>query len=187
MKKPKIFIFPGNGDSHIETSNWYAWARDELKRMGCEVFADDMPDPILAREIVWLPYMAKVINADPNVILIGHSSGGVAVLRYLEYHQVLGAIIVSVNHTDLGYTEERLSGYYNHPWEWKKINEHAKWIVQFHSKDDPFIPVAEARFVHEKIGSEYHELDDRGHFMPDHNPMNNTFPEIIDVIEKKLT
>lgn len=34
MTKPKIFLFSGNGNSHIDTDNWYAWVRDELKLRG---------------------------------------------------------------------------------------------------------------------------------------------------------
>ena len=187
MTKPKIFIFPGNGDSHIDAPDlWYAWVRDELKKRGYEVFAEDMPDAHLARAIVWLPYMAEVIGGDTNVILIGHSSGAVAILRYLENHRSLGAIIVGANHTDLGFVEEKLSGYYQDPWEWAKIKANTQWIAQFCSTDDPYIPLSEPRYIHEQLGTDYHELEGRGHFMVPHNPINNKFPEIIDVIETKV-
>jgi hypothetical protein len=159
---------------------------DELKKRGYEVFAEDMPDTHLARAVVWLPYMAQVIGGDTNVILIGHSSGAVAILRYLETHKVLGAILAGVNYTDLGYVEENLASYYSTPWQWAKIKANVGWISQFCSTDDPFIPLTEPRYIHDQLGADYHEMSDRGHFMVPHNPVNNIFPEIIEAIEAKL-
>lgn len=183
MTKPKIIIIPGNGDSHIETDNWYAWVRDELKGRGYEVIAEDMPDPVAAHANIWLPHIEKVFKADENTIIIGHSSGGVAVLRYLESHKLLGVIVIGVNYTDLGDEGERESGFYKNPWQWDKIKSNAKWIAQFASTDDPCIPIAEPRFIHDQLDTEYYELSNRGHFMIDHNPLNNTFPEIIEILE----
>lgn len=184
MTKSKIIIIPGNGDSHIKIDNWYAWVRDELKGRGYQVIAQDMPDPVAAHANVWLPHIKNVLKADKNTVIIGHSSGGVATLKYLETHKLLGAIIVGVNHTDLGFADEKESGYYDSPWQWNKIKANADWIVQFASTDDPYIPISEPRFIHDQLDTEYHELSDRGHFMIDQNPLNKTFPEILDVIEK---
>jgi hypothetical protein len=180
----KIIILPGNGNSNIETDHWYAWVRDQLKALGLEVIAQNMPDPEIAHKDIWLPHLKNHLHADENTIIVGHSSGGVAALRYLETNQLLGAVIAGVNHTDLGYPEEKASGYYDAPWQWDKIKEKAKWIVQFASTDDPFIPVEEPRLIHEKLDTEYHEFTNRGHFM---SPQNTTFPEIIEIIKQKLT
>ena len=89
MTKQKIIIIPGNGGSHIETDNWYAWARDELRSRGHEVIVEDMPDPVAAHANIWLPHIENAYKADENTIIIGHSSGAVATLRYLENHQLL--------------------------------------------------------------------------------------------------
>ena len=185
MTMPKIVIIPGNGGSHIKTDNWYAWVRDELKGRGYEVIAEDMPDPVAAHANVWLPHIENVQKADESTIIIGHSSGAVATLRYLENHKLLGAIIIGTNYTDMGEAAEKESGYYDAPWQWDKIKSHADWITQFISTDDPYIPKDETKFIHQKLNTEYHELTGRGHFMIDQNPINNTFPEIIEIIEQK--
>ncbi|MFZ2199499.1 MAG: alpha/beta hydrolase, partial [Microgenomates group bacterium] len=108
-----------------------------------------------------------------------------ATLRYLENHKLFGAIIIGVNYTDLDDESEKESGYYDAPWQWDKIRANAGWIVQFASTDDPYIPIDQPRFIHNQLNTEYHELSDRGHFMIGHNPINNIFPEIIDVIVQK--
>lgn len=187
MTKPKIIIIPGNGDSHIETDNWYAWVRDELRGRGYGVVAQDMPDPVAAHMDIWLPHIQNVFHADENTIIIGHSSGGIAALRYLESHRLRGAIIIGAMYTDLGFEDERESGYYESPWQWDKIKANAGWIAQFASKDDPYIPIDQPRFIHDQLSTEYYELEGRGHFMLEQNPINNTFPEILKVIEHNLT
>ena len=183
MTKPKIIIIPGNGDSHVETDHWYPWLRDELESRGYQVVAEDMPDPVAAHANIWLPHIEKVFRADENSIIIGHSSGGIAAMRYLETHRLSGAILIGVMHTDLGFEDERDSGYYDEPWQWDKIKANAGWIAQFSSTDDPYIPIEQPRFIHDQLSTEYHELSGRGHFMTDQNPLNNTLPEIIKIIE----
>lgn len=159
--------------------------RDELRGRGYEVIARDMPDPVSAHANIWLPHIEKNYKADGNTIFIGHSPGGVAALRYLESHKLYGAIIIGVNYTDLGDAGEQESGYYDSPWQWEKIKSNTGWIAQFASIDDPYIPIDQPRYIHEKLDTEYFEKADRGHFMVDQNPRNNTFPEIIDIVEAK--
>lgn len=51
--------------------------------------------------------------------------------------------------------------------------------MQLHSPSDQCIPVAEARFVADKLKSEYMELERRGHFM------GRQLPEVLKVLEQK--
>ena len=44
---------------------------------------------------------------DANTVLVGHSSGAVAAMRLLEKTPLLGAVLVSACHTDLGDAGER--------------------------------------------------------------------------------
>ena len=45
-----------------------------------------MPDPDLAREKIWIPFIKEKLGNDANVLkyVIGHSSGSVAIMRLLE-------------------------------------------------------------------------------------------------------
>jgi predicted alpha/beta hydrolase family esterase len=180
---PAVIILPGNGGTDIHHDHWYAGVAQQLRSRGYVVTLENMPDAVLARRTIWLPHIKNNLHADENTIIIGHSSGGVAALRYLETEKLLGVVVIGVNHTDLGFDEEKQSGYYADPWQWKKIRENSKWIVQFCSTDDPYIPIAEPRFIHEKLQSEYHEYTNRGHFGSD-KMSENFFPEIVTVIER---
>lgn len=181
--KPNVVIIPGNGDSHVETDNWYAWLKRELVKRGYPVTMTDMPDPIVAHMNIWLPYLEQHLITSDHTIVIGHSSGAVATLRYLEHHRLTGAILVSCNYTDLGFADEKEAGWYDAPWQWEQIKRNAGWIVQLHSDNDPYFDTTEPKYIQTNLGSELRILPNRGHFMTDHNPTNNQFPEIIEIIE----
>lgn len=180
----KAVIIPGNGNTEI-SENWFPYVKRGLESLGINVIAKNMPDPKLARRKFWIPFIEKELSRDENSILIGHSSGAVAILRYLENHKVVGTVIVGACHTDLGLEEGKLSGYFDDEWHWNEIKQNTGWIVQFASTDDPFIPIEEARFIRDKLDSEYHEYNDEGHFGGDKN--KTEFPEIVNIIREKLT
>jgi predicted alpha/beta hydrolase family esterase len=164
-------------------SFWFPYVREELKNLGLHVIAETFPDNQIAHAAIWLPYIEK-LGADENTIIIGHSSGAIAAMRYVQTHKLLGSILVSAYHTDLGDADEKESGYFSTPWDWEAIRQNQKWIAQFASTDDPFIPIEEARHIKEKLHTGYHEYSDQGHFGI---PVDKKeFPEIVSVVKTKL-
>lgn len=178
----KAILIHGNGGCTQE-GFWFPYVARELARLGIEVIAKDFPDSKLARAKYWLPYIAE-LGANENTILIGHSSGAIAAMRYAENHKILGSVLVSTYYTDLNDKEEKISGYFDKQWNWEKIKNNQKWIIEFSSIDDPWIPIEEARLIHEKLGSRYIEYTNEGHFgIPNEK---KEFPEIIIEIKKAL-
>ncbi|OQR83535.1 hypothetical protein ACHHYP_14575 [Achlya hypogyna] len=166
----KVLIVPGNGCTPVEACNWYAWLADKVREANVEVVLRSMPDPYVARESIWLPFIKGEMGCDEHSIIVGHSSGAEAAMRLAETTKVHGLILVSACVTDLGDANERASGYYARPWEWAQIKANCDWIVQFGSPDDPFLPGAEQNEVAAGLGSEFHYLRGRGHFMDDQAP-----------------
>lgn len=187
VRFPRVIIVPGNGCSPVHNANWYSWMENELIQSGrfSEVLLKDMPDPDNARERVWIPFIRDELKADENTILIGHSSGAVAAMRYLETNKLFGCVLVSACYTDLGIESERISGYYSRPWLWDSIKENSKWITQYHSTDDPFIPRAEADHVAANTGSEYTCFTGRSHFFSSRD-VRHILPDILRHIEEEL-
>ncbi len=178
----KAIIIPGNGNTDIK-ENWYQEVKRGLEDLGLEVIAENMPDPELARKEYWIPFIKEKVS-NGNCILIGHSSGAVAILKYLEENKCNLAILVGVSYTDLNDENEKKSGYFNEPWKWERIKNNSKKIIIFSSKDDPYIPISEPLFIKEKVDAEYVEYNDEGHFGSDIGKKN--FPEIILFIKKFL-
>lgn len=96
----KITIIPGNGAGDVFHANWYGWAHKQINKMeniSCDL--QNMPDPITARESIWIPFMRDHMGCDEDTIIIGHSSGAEAAMRFAEKYKVKGIILVSGNFT----------------------------------------------------------------------------------------
>jgi len=106
----KVVLAPGNGDGDITDSMWYPWIMAEVKKNfpSVETVLRNFPDPLYARETNWLPFMEKKLLCDHDTIVIGHSSGAAAAMRYAETHQLKGIVLVSAYHSDLGDSLERV-------------------------------------------------------------------------------
>lgn len=176
---PRAILIHGNGGC-TAADIWLPWLERELTALGVDVINQTFPDNIKARAQYWLPHLDS-LGVDENTILIGHSSGAVAAMRYAESHRLLGSILVGVCHTDLGDGFEAASGYYREPWHWQRIRDNQQWVAIYNSTDDPHIPIAEARFVAAQLKCSYFEFSDRGHFTD-----SRQFPEVTDFLRRRL-
>ena len=127
-------------------------------------------------------------GSDPtNIILVGHSSGAQAALRYAELYSVRGVVLVSATYTDLGDAGERASGYYpqpgsseggeSNPYLFDEMKKNCKQWHQFHSDDDPFIPLHEAERIRDGLG-----LKDTYYMLPGRSHYFDYSPELLDAV-----
>lgn len=179
MSNPNVVLVHGNGGSTVEDI-WFPEVKTELEAIGLEVVAQTMPDNEKAQSHIWLPFLQEVLGANENSIIVGHSSGAVAAMRYAETHRIFGSVLVGATHTDLGIYSEKQSGYFKEPWDWEAIKANQNWVVQFASTDDPYIPIEQPRHIHAQLDTDYREEANRGHFM------DYVFPELVTVIQEKL-
>ncbi len=185
---PTVIFIPGWHNGGIDMLSpkhqmWFGWLAEKLSKVNVPVLAPNYPDAYLCRANSWLPFL-KQIGADKHTILVGHSTGAIASMRFAEENQILGSVLVGSYYTDLGDADEAASGYFDHPWEWEKIKANQEWIIQFHSTDDPWIPTSEASVVHEKLDTEYQQFHDKGHFGVDRPYIE--FPELLAALTQKI-
>jgi len=200
--KPTVIICPGNGCSNVRRSSWYGDLHGELTARNIPCICEDFPDPHRARREIWIPHIRKLAergsdsgdgssDSSSNVILVGHSSGAQAALRYAELYPIRAAILVAATYSDLGDAGERASGYYpqqrrdddrdiSNPYDFESMKANCPEWHQFHSDDDPFIALHEAERIRDGLGigdtDRYHMLPGRLHFF-------EPFPELIEVLE----
>lgn len=180
----RVVLLHGNGDTR-GTDQWFPYIKSALEKLGVTCIAPDLPDNILARKKYWFPFFSDTLKLGPDDIVVGHSSGALAILKYAEDHKIGASVLVGTYHTDLGYEDERTSGYFDSPWDWEKIKANQKWTAIFASTDDPYIPIAQPQFIRDKLGSEYFEFTDQGHFGTETDPKLE-FPELLAFLKKKL-
>ena len=173
----KVAIIPGNGAGDVYKANWYGWLHSKLNvNPNITCLLENMPDPVVARESIWIPFMRNELAVNEKTLIVGHSSGACAALRFAEKYKVGGIVLVGAYISDLGDENEKASGYFNRPWQWDIIKSNSRLIIQFASKDDPFLPWEEQEQVSKNLGAECFTYEDKGHFM------SFSFPELLDVI-----
>lgn len=179
----RAILIHGNGGGK-PTDNWLPYLKKELEKLGIQAETPQFPDAELARASYWLPFLRDTLKVDENTLLIGHSSGAIAAMKFAETNRLLGSVLVGAYHSDLGMETEKISGYFDSPWDWGAIKKNQQWIIQFADLKDPWIPIEEARFVHQHLDTEYHESSGHGHFGGDH--YKETFPEALAAIEARI-
>ena len=97
----------------------------------------------------------------------------VAGIRYAEENKLFGLILVGAYASHLDDEIERKSGYFDGDWNWEKVQQNctrdnAPNIIQFGSKDDPFLPWDEQLVVAEGLKADLRAYDDKGHFHHTH-------------------
>ncbi len=181
MKNIKIIFVHGN-DTMRWSYCWTPWLKEELEKLSLNVIFETMPDSIIARKKYWLPFLKDYLKADENTLLVGHSSGAVAAMKYAEENKIFGSILIAPCYTDLGMESEKESGWYDDPWNWEQIKKNQKVIGLVYSNDDFIIPNEEFKFIREKLNpNEVLEFENKGHFIK-----QDTFPELIEIVKKIL-
>lgn len=177
----RVIICPGNGCTDVRSANWYGHVHSELTKVGIASTCETFPDPFAAKREIWIPHIESLAGSDENIVLVGHSSGAQAALRYAETHPLKAVILVAATYTDLGDEGERQSGYYpqgeENPYDFDAMKANCPAWYQFHSDDDPFIPLSEAERIRDGLGltDTYYMIPGRSHFF-------SPFPELMKVL-----
>ena len=181
----RIVLLHGNS-GNTGSSDWLPYIKAGLTDSGIECVSPDLPDSKLARKKYWFPYFRDVLKLGPDDIIVGHSSGAIAIMRYAEENKIGASVLVATYYTDLGYETERESGYFDTPWLWDEIKANQQWSAIFASTDDPWISIEEPQLIRDKLGSDYFEFTDMGHFGSPKNPKLE-FPELLKFLKEKAS
>ncbi|KKU91072.1 MAG: hypothetical protein UY23_C0004G0017 [Candidatus Jorgensenbacteria bacterium GW2011_GWA1_48_11] len=135
-----------------------------------EFLAPELPNPEDPEIGKWLAELDKT-QPDNDTILVGHSRGGVAILRWLEKlpegKRVKKVILVGTNSGKSGKmdrTENNMGFYSNEGYDFKRIKSHCDDFVIFHSKDDQWVPFEAGEENAKGLGAKFFKFEDKGHF-----------------------
>lgn len=176
-----------HGKDTNPSQKWYPWFQKEMKSRGIEFFAPGLPhadNPVYEE---WKEEIEKT-SPDENTILVGHSRGGVAILRWLEqlpeYKKVKKVILIATNsgfRKKMSIPSETNYGFYNEKgYDFEKIKKHCDSFVVFHSKDDKWVPHEAGVENKEGLGAKFYSFDDRGHFGSNIKEIPNLIDEIME-------
>lgn len=179
----KIILMHGK-DTH-PSKKWYPWFIQEVQNRGIEIIAPVLPnsaDPVMDE---WLEELDKA-KPDENTILIGHSRGGVAILRWFEKmpegKKVKKVILIATNsglEKDKVVKKESNYGFYTKEgYNFEEIKKHCDNFVVMHSKDDPWVPFRDGEENAKGLGAKFLIFDNYAHF----GKTVETIPELLDEI-----
>jgi len=151
----KVLIIHGlNGNPN---GGWRPWLMSELQKLDIYAFALSMPNsdnPILNE---WLEEIDRYVerHKDDEVFLVGHSLGGLAILRYMERYScknIKGVILVS---TPCNFYEEdktkNIFTFFKDKINWNLLKSKNLKIAVIQGDDDSVVPIADGEEIARKL------------------------------------
>ncbi|MDP3696502.1 MAG: alpha/beta fold hydrolase [Candidatus Taylorbacteria bacterium] len=175
----KVYIIHGWDGSPDEPM--LQWLKFNLEKEGHEVVVPAMPEPDVPKVDAWLAKLREVIGLDSDTILVGHSMGCQAILRYLESFpkplKIKGVVFIAPwieldTETIKEEGEEVVE--LARPWletpiDFEKIRTHIRQAVAIFSDDDPFVPLSNRKLFEKELGAKTFVEHEKGHFSPADN------------------
>ena len=184
----KFLILHGTGASPEE--NWFMWLKGILIGRGHEVWLPQLPNADKPNPNTYNEFILANENfaIDSETILIGHSSGAVAILSLLDnvpYSTVVkAAVLVSAFKDDLGW--DALKDLFIEPLDFKQIKTRCKKFVLLHSDNDPYVPLEHANYLSSILGGKLIVTEGQGHFNTEQSADYKSFPELLELIESEI-
>ena len=157
----------------------HKWLKAELEGRGYTVVAPLMPnsaEPVIES---WVAKLKELVTEPNNAILVGHSIGCQAILRYLEglgsKEKVAGVVFIAPWFTlTLGDEESQEVA---EPWltttiDDSAVQKHVSTITAIFSDDDPYVPMENVEFFKHRLGADVILEHGRGHFTADDGAAN---------------
>lgn len=183
MKKALLL----HGTKGTSQSNWFPWLTQQLEKDGYTVWSPDLPmadKPNIQRYNQFISDN-KQFSIDKDTIIIGHSSGAVAILGLLQAlpeHTVVSACyLVGSFKDDLG--RNSLKELFTQPFNFDVIKSKSRLWYFIHSDNDPYCPLEHAEYLQQHIGGDLLILPGQKHFsINTHGEEYRQFPYLYHLI-----
>lgn len=181
MKKV-IIVHGWEGSPSI---NWFPWLKSELESLGIQTVIPEMPDSMHPIQTVWVEHLSSVVEqVTDELYFVGHSLGGIAILRYLESlsdNVKVGGILLTASFPEsIGYGE--LESFFQTSLNYEKIAKIAAQITVIQSTNDPFVPIHMGELLKNNLGAKLVVIQDGGHFNT--GAGFTTFPKVLNELEQ---
>ncbi|MFI6867358.1 RBBP9/YdeN family alpha/beta hydrolase [Nocardia sp. NPDC050406] len=133
-----------------------------------EVRVPQMPDPEAPQPEPWLRTVAEQIGDPADTVLVGHSLGGVNLLRLLQRHEgepFAGVVLVASMAHEVGYDD--LTPFFEGGFDWERIRQAAKGFRVLVALDDGVLtpdPLEHVRLFATHLGAKSVVTADGIHF-----------------------
>lgn len=173
----KVFIvhgWDGNPDEPV-----LKWLRLKLEERGYSVSTPAMPNPETPKIESWVNKLRETVGAvTEDIVLIGHSVGCQAVMRYLETlpeNSKISGLLLLAPWMKLDEETIKEEGpevveiakpWMETPIDFEKIKNIADKTTAIFSDNDPFVPLDQEEFFRRKLSAKTIIEHLKGHFSP---------------------
>lgn len=180
----KYLEYLKNEEIYLDRLKQKGWKENLQESLGndFDVVLAKMPNKNNAKYIEWAIYFNNLIPLlDDDLILIGHSLGGVFLAKYLSENllpkKIKALILIAAPFNNV--TQEESLGDFNLLVDLKKINEQCENVFLIHSKDDNVVGYEQSiKYEKALVNPTLMTFENKGHFGQEF------FPEIIELIVK---
>ena len=175
-----------HGTANTSGGNWFPWLKKELEKRGYTVWSPDLPRADKPDEKRYLDFIFanKQWTFNRNTIIIGHSSGGVAALKLLQ--RLPDGVVIDRCFTVGAFTNthgwDDIAGLFTRPFDFAEIKKHVGKFIVYHSDDDPYVPLSDAKELESKLSAELIFIPGQGHFNLEKGERYRSFPELLEKI-----
>lgn len=159
----------------LDRFKFKGWKSSLNKKLGnnFDVILPSFPNSSNVKYLEWKIYFEKVMEAtNKKIILIGHSLGGIFLIKYLS-ENTLNKKINGIFLIASSYPSEDMKEFLFKP-NINKIESQCKDIFMYHSKDDKVVSFKDfEKYKKEFVNVKFRIFKNRGHFN------QSTFPEIV--------
>ncbi len=159
--KNKILILHGWNASARE--HWFPKAKEFFQKEGYHVEVPTLPGNYFPKKDEWLKVIENIVKED-GWILIGHSMGGVAILRFLEKspYKAKQAILVATPFEPMSF--KPIENFFDAPFDWQKIKQNCPKFDVINESDDPAVPFEHGKNFAKHLEGEFHQQIGFSHF-----------------------
>ncbi len=190
-----VLIMPNalilHGTNKNSQAYWLPWLKQELEQQGYNVWSPDLPhaeQPNMGDYCSFLLSKSVQPNGwrfDQDTILIGHSSGAVAILGLLQSvsadEHVRTSYLLGSFRDNLG--RDDLKDLFSIPFDFPLIKSKCEEFVFLHSDNDPFCPIEGAQYLCDQVGGEFIIMPGQQHFtIRNGGPQYTQFPALLKII-----
>lgn len=155
-----------HGTDSSPDANWFQWLKKELDRRGYRVWLPQLPSADKPSVCIYNPFLESGWEYNEETVMIGHSSGAVAILNFLnkmpdDFH-IKKALLVGSFKDDLGW--DALQDLFTYEWDFEKIKSKSDEFVFIHSDNDPYCPLEHAEYLSKKLDGELVVMTGQKHF-----------------------
>ena len=161
--KNRVLILHGWESNSRE--HWFLQAKQRLEKLGLQVSVPDMPNTLLPKSTEWVNVIEE-FHPDENSVLVGHSLGGTAVLRYLEKAEkhIALAILIATPIRELGEGFWPVINFLKPDFIWQRIKRSCEKIVVIDQTQDDAVPLQHGKDLSEYVGGELIVIEGSNHF-----------------------